>query len=298
VTDVRAELTETTAMLAAAGVASARHDAESLLAWVLGVSRSQLAAVSSLEPVEQAAYRGVVARRAQREPLQHITGAVAFRYLDLEVGPGVFIPRPETEVMTGIAIDELRRVRALGVAAPVAVDLCTGSGAVALALATEAPGSVVTGVELSEPAHAYAVRNAAGIAPAVDMRLGDISDAVDDLAGTAHVVTANPPYIPLDAYESVEAEARDHDPAVALWSGDDGLDAIRVVAAVAARLLVDGGLLVCEHADVQGESAPAVFVAHREWREVRDNRDLANRPRFVSARRVSRRSASPGTMSS
>jgi release factor glutamine methyltransferase len=298
VTDVRAELTETTALLAAAGVASARHDAESLLAWVLGVARSQVAAVTTLDLDARAAYRQAIGRRARREPLQHITGTAAFRYLDLEVGPGVFVPRPETEVMTGVAVDELRALAARGADVPVAVDLCTGSGAIALALATEVPGTAVTAVEVSEPAYAYAVRNAAAIAPSVDIRLGDIASAVDDLSGTVHVVTANPPYIPLDAYESVEAEARDHDPAVALWSGPDGLDAIRIVAEVAARLLVDGGLLVCEHADVQGDIAPAVFVAHPGWREVRDNRDLSDRPRFVSARRVSRPPSSPGTMSS
>ena len=107
---------------------------------------------------------------------------------------------------------------------------------------------------------------------------------------------ANPPYIPLQAYESVAPEARDFDPPVALWSGEDGLDAIGVVADVAARLLVDGGLVLCEHADVQGESAPRVFAASGAWTEVRDNRDLAGRPRYVSARRVRRLPASAGTM--
>jgi release factor glutamine methyltransferase len=131
---------------------------------------------------------------------------------------------------------------------------------------------------------------------AVDLRLGDMADAVADLAAQAHVVTANPPYIPLAAFESVAAEVRDFDPAAALWSSEDGLAAIRVVAEVAARLLDDDGLVVCEHADVQGESAPAVFASSGDWREVRDHRDLTGRARFVTARRVSRRRASAGTI--
>jgi release factor glutamine methyltransferase len=283
---------------AASGVESARHDSEALLAWVLGSSRDAALSAYSLDDRETQRFRQAVDRRAGREPLQHITGWAAFRYLELEVGPGVFIPRPETEVMTGVAVDELRKLSRAGISDVLAVDLCSGSGAIALAMATEVPGTGVTAVELSEPAHAYAVRNASRLAPSVDVRLGDVADAVSDLAGLAQVVTANPPYIPLDAFESVATEARDHDPAVALWSGGDGLDAMRVVADVAARLLVDGGLLLCEHADVQGESAPAIFADHGAWREVRDHRDLAARPRFVSARRVNRALPAPGTMSS
>jgi release factor glutamine methyltransferase len=202
--------------------------------------------------------------------------------------------------MTGDAIDELRRLAELGVEPLQVIDLCAGSGAVGLAIASEVPDVVVTAVEVSAEACAYALRNASAVLGAdrdrYDLREGDIADVVDDLAGRVHVVVANPPYIPLAAFESVAPEARDFDPPVALWSGEDGLDAITVVAEVAARLLVDDGLLVCEHADVQGESAPAVFSAAGSWTRVRDMRDLAGRPRYVSARRVPRAAATAGTM--
>lgn len=294
--DLRRELAEAAQLLASAGVASPEHDAATLLAWTLDLPRSQLGTRRQLDDATVTALRHAVLRRAQREPLQHITGSAAFRYLELEVGDGVFTPRPETEVMAGVAIDELKRLIASGVRSPLAVDLCTGSGAVAIAMATEVPAARVIGVEISEDAHHYAVRNATG--SGVEMRLGDIAEAVDDLTARVHVVAANPPYIPLTAYESVPAEVRDFDPPVALWSGDEGLDMIAVVADVAARLLVAGGLVACEHADVQGEVAPAVFAATGSWAQIRDNDDLAGRPRFVTARRAARAAIAAGTMSS
>jgi release factor glutamine methyltransferase len=299
---VRDVLALATLRLDQAGVDSPRHDAEVLLASVLGRPRAGLTAVTAVDDAQQLAFSQAVDRRTNREPLQHITGLGGFRYLDIEVGPGVFVPRPETEVMTGVAIDELTRFVAAGVESPRAVDLCSGSGAVAISMASEVPRAVVTAIELSPEAHAYAVRNARRISlqqPGhhdVDLRLGDMSEGVDDLSGQVYVVTANPPYIPLTAYESVAPEARQFDPPLALWSGTDGLDAIRVVETVAARLLVDGGLVVCEHADSQGEVAPAVFAGTGNWRSVRDNRDLAGRPRFVSARRLPRDIDRTGTM--
>ncbi len=285
-----------TRRLAAAGVESPRADAEVLLADVSGTARGSLSGLSRLSDETAAGFRAAVARRETREPLQHITGRAAFRYLDLEVGPGAFTPRSETEVMAGVAVDELNRLAMSGVASPLAVDLCTGSGAVAIAMATEVPVAKVVGVELSAAAHRFALRNARG--SGVDMRLGDIAVAVDDLAGAVHVVVANPPYIPLAAYEHVETEARDFDPPLALWSGVDGLDMIALVADVAARLLVADGLVACEHADLQGEAALALFAATGNWTSLRDHRDLADRPRFVTARRVARGSRSAGTMSS
>jgi release factor glutamine methyltransferase len=284
--DVVTVLVEATLRLDAAGVPSARHDAEVLLGLVTGAPRARLHRQQPLDAATLTAYDDLVRRRERREPLQHITGRAAFRYLELDVGPGVFVPRPETEVMAGAAADELQRLVAAGIRHPVAVDLCTGSGAVAVAMASEVPASRVTGVELSVDAVAYARLNAAP--HLVDIRHGDIADAVDDLAGQVHVVTANPPYIPLTAWESVEPEARAFDPDLSLWSGTDGLEAIRVVSGVAARLLVDGGLVTCEHADVQGESAPAVFAAAGSWATVRDNMDLSGRSRYVTARRSPR----------
>jgi release factor glutamine methyltransferase len=164
----------------------------------------------------------------------------------------------------------------------VVVDLCTGSGAIALSVATEVPDADVHAVELGEGAHRWAERNLAG--SGVDLRQGDMADAFPDLDGAADVVVCNPPYIPLEAYESVAPEARDHDPELALFSGEDGLVAMRVLEEVAARLLRPGGVAGAEHADVQGESAPAVFVATGRWSDVRDHRDLAGRARYVTAR--------------
>jgi release factor glutamine methyltransferase len=161
------------------------------------------------------------------------------------------------------------------------VDLCTGSGVIALAIVHEVPGVAVHAVELDEPAFGWAQRNLSGTG--VDLRLGDAADAFADLDGGVDVVVSNPPYIPLDAWESVAPEVRDHDPALALWSGDDGLDAIRMIEKTAWRLLKPGGVVGVEHADVQGESAPEVFG--QRWADVRDNRDLAERPRFVTARK-------------
>ncbi len=293
--ETRLFVDEATRQLADAGVESPRHDAEALLASVLGTTRRDLhRCTTSLDGARLDRAHALVDRRARREPLQHLTRTTGFRYLELEVGPGVFVPRPETELLAGAAIDELSRLAAAGFDEPVAIDLCTGSGAVAAAIATEVPHSRVTAVEVSPQAHAYAVRNASS--RGVDVRLGDMALAADDLAGLVHVVTANPPYIPLEAFESVAAEARDFDPPEALWSGADGLDAIRVVEQVACRLLTDGGLVLCEHADVQHESAPAVFAASPCWSAVRDHEDLAGRPRFVTARRVSRRVHEAGTI--
>jgi release factor glutamine methyltransferase len=267
--------------LRAAGVASPEYDARELLAHVLGTTRSRLALVAEVEVEQEQCFEELVARRSAREPLQHLTGTAAFRYVELEVGSGVFVPRPETEVLAGWGVDRAREVADSG-NRPVVVDLCTGSGAIALAVATEVPEAEVHAVELDESAHAWAARNLQGTG--VDLRQGDMAEAFDDLDGKVDVVLCNPPYIPLEAYESVAVEARDHDPALALWSGRDGLEAIRVLERVAARLLRPGGVVGAEHADVQGESAPAVFAGSGRWADVRDNPDLAGRPRFVTAR--------------
>jgi release factor glutamine methyltransferase len=269
--------------LAAAGIESSTYDARVLLAHVLGIGLGELALVESIGADQQAAYDDLVARRATREPLQHLTGTAAFRHVELQVGPGVFVPRPETELLAGWAVDE---ARGLGSADPnrevVVVDLCTGSGAIAKAVAHEVPTARVYAVELDEGAHAWAARNLAGTG--VELRHGDMATAFEELAGRVDIVVCNPPSIPLDAWESVAAEARDHDPHLALFSGDDGLVAMRVLERRAALLLRPGGLVGAEHADVQGTSAPEVFSRAGRWGEVRDHRDLAGRPRYLTAR--------------
>jgi len=267
-------LREAVALLADAGVPSPEYDAAELLAHVTGSTRTRLA-VPSAE--ELARFEELVGRRALREPLQHLTGEAHFRYLSLQVGPGVFVPRPETEVLAGWVVDRAREHES-----PVVVDLCTGSGAIALAVATEVPTAKVYAVELGDEAVEWARRNLVG--SGIELRHGDMATAFPELDGVVDVVVSNPPYIPLEAYESVAPEARDHDPALALWSGADGLDAMRVVETTAARLLRPGGVVGAEHADVQGKAAPAVFAAARRWADVRDHLDLAGRPRFVTAR--------------
>ncbi len=269
---------EAAALLRDAGVASPERDADLLLAHVLDVGLGRLPLVDDLDTAQHQTYTALVARRVAREPLQHLTGSAAFRHVELAVGPGVFVPRPETELLAGWAIDA-----ALALDRPaVVVDLCTGSGAIAKAVADEVPRADVHAVELDEGALVWAERNLAGTG--VDLRHGDLATAFDDLIGTVDVVVCNPPYIPLEAWESVAAEARDHDPHLALFSGQDGLDAIRVLERRAALLLRAGGVVGAEHADVQGQSAPDVFAATGRWLDVTDHRDLAGRPRYVTAR--------------
>lgn len=280
--EVRAARRDATQRLAEAGVASAQRDAEELLAHVLGVRLGELALLETLPDGALGEYRSLVERRAAREPLQHLTGRAGFRHVELLVGPGVFVPRPETELLAGWAIDAAREVQGAADRPAVVVDLCTGSGAIAKSVAHEVPGARVYAVELGESALAWAERNLAGTG--VELRAGDMATAFEELAGLVDVVVCNPPYIPLAAWESVAVEARDHDPTLALFSGQDGLDAIRVLAGRAGTLLRPGGVVGAEHADVQGESAPAVFARSGRWTQVRDHRDLAGRPRFVTAR--------------
>lgn len=276
-TDRRRVLAEASERLRISGVASPEHDAAELLAQVLGTSRSRLLMVDLVPASLLEEYDALIARRVTREPLQHLTGVAHFRHVEVMVGPGVFVPRPETELLAGWAVEQSRALTS-----PVVVDLCTGSGAVAMAIADEVPEASVHAVELDEAAHAWATRNLAG--SDVELRQGDMATAFDELAGSVDVITCNPPYIPLDAWESVAPEARDHDPHLALFSGADGLDAMRVLERRAAVLLRPGGVVGAEHADVQGESAPGVFAATGRWIEVRDHADLAGRPRYVTAR--------------
>jgi release factor glutamine methyltransferase len=269
--------------LAAAGVESPDHDAWTLLAHVLGLEASRLPLKGEISPAQAAAYDALVMRRAGREPLQHLTGVAHFRHVELLVGPGVFVPRPETELLAGWAVEQASALVADGSTdRPVVVDLGTGSGAMAKSVAHEVPGARVHAVELDEEAHAWAVRNLADTD--VDLRHGDLAEAFDDLAGTVDVVVSNPPYIPPEAWESVAVEVRDHDPELALYATGDGLDTIRVVERRAAVLLRAGGVAGVEHADVQGESAPAVFTRTGRWDQVRDHEDLTGRARFLTAR--------------
>ncbi|MBD3010121.1 peptide chain release factor N(5)-glutamine methyltransferase [Streptomyces sp. NPDC044780] len=274
-----AEVAQATQRLADAGVPSPRFDAEELAAFVHGVKRGELHGVPDAD--FDARYWEAVARREAREPLQHITGRAFFRYLELQVGPGVFVPRPETESVVGWAIDA---VRAMDVVEPLIVDLCAGSGAIALALAQEVPRSTVHAVELDEGALRWARKNVEG--SRVVLHHADALTALPELDGQVDLVISNPPYIPLTEWEYVAPEARDHDPQLALFSGEDGLDVIRGLERTAHRLLRPGGVVVIEHADTQGGQVPWIFTEERGWADAADHPDLNNRPRFATARKA------------
>jgi release factor glutamine methyltransferase len=266
-------------------VESPRVDAELLLAHVLGIGRTALLTLDDAPDDVAARFAALVAERAARVPLQHLTGRAPFRHLDLAVGPGVFVPRPETEQLAGWALERLA-----GLPEPVVVDLGSGSGALALAIAQEHPGARVTAVERDPQAIAWTRHNAAARAAAGDLPItvveGDMTDGglLAELDGRVDVVVSNPPYVPDGA--GLPREVADHDPPLALWGGPDGLDVVRGLLGTAARLLRPGGWLGIEHADQQGTALPALVRAHGAWTDVEDHPDLAGRPRYTTARRA------------
>jgi release factor glutamine methyltransferase len=263
-------------ILADAGVPSPRVDAELLALEAVGMSRPL---DTSVDPGPE--YWRLLERRAAREPLQHLLGRAWFRHLEVQVGPGVFVPRPETEVVAQAAVDEARCLVEQGRPA-VVVDLGTGSGVIALAVATEVPPAEVHAVELDESAYAWAQRNCAG--STVRLHRGDLHTALSEADGRADVVVSNPPYIPPEAVP-VDPEVAHYDPPVALFGGgEDGLCEVRGVVATAARLLRPGGLVVIEHAEVQSAAVAASLTDG--WTDVVRHQDLARRPRFVTGRRV------------
>ncbi len=280
---VRALLAAARDRLAAAEIDSAAADARSLLAAAADVEPAQLLLIDDVSAAAADRYRAMLARREDREPLQYITGVAYFRHVRLRVGSGVFIPRPETELMAGWAIERLRAMHSVP-RVPVAVDLGTGSGAIAAAIADEVPAASVHAAELSEQARDWAAINLAGTG--VDLRIGDMAEVFDDLDATVDVLACNPPYVPLTAWESVQPEARDHDPLTALFSGPDGLNAIRSLTGVAARLLRPGGWVCCEHAEAQVDAVRELFTQHGSFAQITDHRDYNDRPRFLTARKI------------
>ena len=236
-----------TKLLVQAGVPSPQVDAEILLAHVLGIERSNLLKVTSITAEQQFDFEALVARRANRVPLQHLTGVAHFRHISLAVGPGVFVPRPETELLVEAAISYLKTLSGPKLAA----DLCAGSGAIALCLALEVPGTTVHAVELSDDAVKWLTHNVIDHAAQLEatgshviVHHGNAGDRelLADFAGKFAAVVSNPPYIP-NAMITRDPEARDHDPAIALFSGDDGLATAREIVMVAADALAPGGFL-------------------------------------------------------
>ena len=272
---------EATAVLAAAGVPSPRVDAELLAGHLLGVGPGRVRALVLGDSPVPAGYADLVAERARRIPLQHITGVAHFRYLELAVGPGVFIPRPETESVVQLVIDWLRDRK---LARPKVVDLGTGSGAIAGSIAHEVPGAEVHAVEYSEFAHAWAAKNLLPLG--VQLVRGDLRDALPEHNGSFDAVVSNPPYIPAGAVPN-EPEVSLHDPPEALYGGGaDGMELPTAAAASAARLLVPGGYFVMEHAEVQAGWIAAMLERSGHWSQVATHLDLNGRERATSAVRT------------
>jgi len=279
-----------TLQLSAAGIADAAVDAQVLIGFVLSVGRGELEAklITGLkvDADDARTIRELVDRRAAREPLQHILGVAWFRSLTLEVGPGVFVPRPETEQLAGMAIDTLR---SLVEPSPIAVDLGTGSGAIALAMATEVPHARIYAVEKSADALPWTSRNFAQLgAQNATLIHGDLAgsellDAHPELAGNVAVIASNPPYIPVGAIPR-DPEVQLHDPHLALYGGEDGLDVVRQVSQVGLVLGRPGAQLLLEHGELQGQSIRDILDADG-WRATATHRDLTGRDRYTTATR-------------
>ena len=281
--DLRAVRDATVTRLAAAGVPDPEVDAELLLGHVLGLSRggvqARLVVGGGLDEADAAALESLVARRERREPLQHLTGRAAFRSLELAVGPGVFVPRPETEQVAQLAIDALR---ATAEPEPIAVDLGTGTGAIALAMATEVPHARVWAVENSPEAFPWTRRNVDEVgAENLELVFGDLATALPELDGRVAVVISNPPYVPAGEIP-VDPEVHLHEPVAALYGGPDGLDVVRVLSRRASELLHPGGVLVIEHAETQSAQIASI-LAGDGWRAIAHHRDLTSRDRATTA---------------
>ncbi|WP_035719892.1 peptide chain release factor N(5)-glutamine methyltransferase [Gordonia shandongensis] len=276
------------ARLAAAGVESAAVDAAELVAFVLGTDPGRLILIDEVSSADREQVETMVGRRADRIPLQHLTGRAHFAGLDLAVGPGVFVPRPETELLAQWAVD---RLGATGNDAdPVRVtDLCSGSGALAIAIATRVSRATVTAVEKSAAARGYLLDNVAttGVdnrVEVVDADVTDVDAVLPHLRGRS-VVVCNPPYVPTASHISPEVA---HDPAEAVFSGSDGMTLIAALVPTLAAALDDGALVAIEHDDTTGPAVREAFAATGAFSDVTGHEDLAGRPRYVTATRRGR----------
>jgi release factor glutamine methyltransferase len=273
---ISAAIAELAKRFSAAGIASAQADAEILLAHILETSRGELQALAHTDhEIERELFEDLASRREKREPLQHITGVAPFRSLLLEVGPGVFIPRFETEMVAQLGIDYLNSLPTPGRA----VDVGTGSGAIAISLALET-GAQVHAIELSGEAFEFASRNIRKHGVEVELIQGDFQSELVRFRDL-DLLISNPPYIPLDAVP-VDAEVRDYDPELALYSGPEGLDAIVELVSLGELVLRSGGMMVLEHADGQSDAVRELLLSGG-WRGVSVHPDAVGRLRAVSA---------------
>ncbi|MBX3068515.1 MAG: peptide chain release factor N(5)-glutamine methyltransferase [Cryobacterium sp.] len=282
-TSIRVIRNESLQRLSQAGIQNAEVDFELLLGHVLGISRGEVQSKVALDADLPTAVADeldrLVSRRCEREPLQHITGRAAFRNLELLVGPGAFVPRPETELTAQIAIDALN---AFELPEPIALDLGTGTGAIALAIATEVSRARVFAIEKSAEAFAWAQKNVEHLGVStLEILHGEIEGSFSQLDGQASVVVSNPPYIPVDAVPR-DPEVQKFDPPLALYGGEDGLDVIRTVSSTAQRLLHPGGLVVIEHGELQGAAVRELF-ANDGWHAISTQKDLLGRDRVSTA---------------
>lgn len=280
-------IAEATATLEAAHLPSPRVDAELLMAFVLGTTRARLILAGDLTEAQERRYRGLIAGRATRVPLQHLIGTAPFRHLELRVGPGVFVPRPETEVLVEWGLRWLGRRPGA-----VVVDLCSGSGAIAAAVAAEATEPHVYAVEHDSGALVWLRRNADELRLAgmpITVVAGDATDpsTLADLDGGVDLVISNPPYVPDVAAAGLPPEVTEHDPRLAVFGGTDGLDVIRPLIARAAGLLRPGGAVAVEHDETHAYVVPALIKGSGAFEDVELHHDLAGRPRFTTATRAS-----------
>ncbi|WP_406814612.1 peptide chain release factor N(5)-glutamine methyltransferase [Mycobacterium sp. M23085] len=281
---LRRAIDDAAATLAEAGIDSARWDAEQLAAHLAGTDRGRLALLDSPGDDFLGRYRDVVAARSQRVPLQHLLGTAAFGPVMLHVGPGVFIPRPETEALLEWAVAQRLTQH------PVIVDLCTGSGALAVALAHHRPAARIVAIDNSDSALEYARHNTRGTA--IELLRADVTGLASEpgplaeLDGRVDLLVANPPYVPDDAV--LDPEVAQHDPHQAVFGGPDGLTVIAPIVRLAGRWLRPGGLIGIEHDDTTSAQTMELFERTGEFEDIRSRRDLTGRPRFVTARRSAR----------
>lgn len=280
VASIREKLTQAARLLTEAGLQSPRVDAELIAAHVLDTSRGGVLTYDNFSPGQGEIFDALVVARATGVPLQYLLGVAHFREISLSVGPGVLIPRPETESVAQQAI-EIAREKSSTV-----VDLGAGTGAIAISVALEAPTSKVYAVELEKDAFVWLARNVSALSPQVQIVNADVSEALHELDGTVDIVVANPPYVP--TVTTLPSEIADFEPAAAIWGGnEDGTSVPSLFIAAASRLLRTDGWLICEHSDTHAPQIAALMAV--DFHHVTLHHDLNDRPRWTSGRRVERR---------